>query len=294
MKKIFGLSLIIVGGGSIAYVLSLKDKRVAFVDNKSTKCDNLQYEAKVAFGNHQEFNKKNPSPDAFDLQSKPISYWQNIDNQRIELSRLSQLAQANFNNSDCVKSEKINDSQDCNRLKENIDTYKERISFLKKDPEINRAMSSVLGDYNYYNDKLIIAQKSYDQNNCLLNTKSDVSVSKASLDECVNMDTSINQFKSQILDFRKKALTTSGLTPNENVLLGRIQAEVNIRQNDFANKNCRNKIETSRLTDTAIVSTKLAEKMEQQVLSTNEKEKYVYLGVGAVVLLTGLLIVLKK
>ena len=34
MKNILGISLVVVGGGGIAYILSLKDKKIGFVDNE--------------------------------------------------------------------------------------------------------------------------------------------------------------------------------------------------------------------------------------------------------------------
>ena len=300
MKNILGLSLVVVGGGAIAYILSLKDKKVVFADNLSTKCDNLAYEIEKTFGDLQEFNLKNTSPTIEQQRKiasndkKEISYWQSIDKQRISLSNASQLAKYNLEKSECESSQKIKDTVDCNRLRENIDTYKEQIAVLEKDPEKNRENSATAGNIRYYKGLLETSQKTYDKNNCALNTKSDIVISNITFQDCANIDRTINEFKNKILNLRKKALTTSGLTPNEEVLLGRIQADVNARENEFTNKNCRDKIETKRLTATAIVSTKLAEQMEQQVLSRNEKEKYIYIGVGGLVLLTGLFIILKK
>jgi hypothetical protein len=300
MKNILGLSLVVVGGGSIAYILSLKDKRIGFAENESTKCDRLAYEKEKTFGDLQEFNSKNPSATTEQLRKiasgdkKETSYWQGIDKQRINLSDAYGRANSEWEKSSCVGSEKSQDTTDCNRLKENIDTYKEKIAVLEKNPEKNRENSAIAGDLRYYKGLLDTDQKTYSTKNCALNTKSDVKVSSASFQECANIDRGISEFKNQILNLRKKALTTSGLTKNEETLLVRLQIDLNARENEFTNKNCRDKIETVRLTDTAVVSTKLAEEMEKQVLSRNEKEKYVYLGVGGLVLLTGLFIVLKK
>lgn len=296
MKKIFGFSLVVVGGASIAYIFSLKNKKVAFADNLSTKCDSLAYEKEKAFGDLQEFNIKNPyilTPEK--IKSQPISYWQNITKQRSDLIKKSNTANLNWKNSECESLQKNEDTNDCNRLKENIDNYKGKIAQLEKDPEKNREMSSTAGQLRNYKGLLETEQKAYDSKNCVLNTKSDVSVSDASLRECVGFDRGIKEFKNTIFALNQKALTKSGgLSTNEKILLKGYETNLNLRENEFTNKNCRDKIETSRLTDTAIVSTKLAEKMEEQVLIKNEKEKYVYIGVGGLVLLTGLLIVLKK
>lgn len=300
MKNILGISLVVVGGGGIAYILSLKDKKIGFVDNESTKCDRLSYEKEKTFGDLQEFNLKNTSPTTEQQRKiasgdkKEISYWQGIDKQRNQLMNTYNLANSEWEKSSCVGSEKNQDTTDCNRLKENIDTYKEKISSLEKDPDKNRENSATAGDLIYYKGLLDTDQKTYNTKNCVLNIKSDIKVSNASFQECAGLDNGIREFKQKILDLRKKALTTSGLTKNEDILVVRLESDLNQRENEFTNKNCRDKIETIRLTDTAVVSTKLAEEMERQVLGRNQKEKYVYIGVGGLVLLTGLFIVLKK
>jgi hypothetical protein len=300
MKNILGLSLVVVGGGTIAYILSLKDKKIGFADNQSTKCDRLSYEKEKAWGDWQEFNLKNPTATIEQLRKiasgdkKETSYWQSIDKQRINLSDAYSRANSEWEKSSCVGSEKTEDVVDCNRLKENIDTYKEQIAVLEKNPEKNRENSATAGDIKYYKGLLETSQKTYDKNNCKLNTKSDISVSESSFQFCVALDKGNRGIKDEILKLRKKALTTSGLTKNEEVLLARWEVSLNENENQFTNRNCRDKIETKRLTATAVVSTKLAEIMEQQVLGRNENEKKVYIGVGALVLLTGLFIVLKK
>jgi len=300
MKNILGISLVVVGGGAIAYILSLKDKKVGLADNQSLECERLAYEKDKASGDWLGFNRKNPPPTIEQVtkiasgDKKEISYWQNIDKQRINLSDAYSIAESNFAKAFCELKEKKQDLADCSVLTENIFDYKEKISNLKKDPESNRENSSVSGDIRYYKDLLEKSEKSYNKNNCILNTSTQVSVSDGSFQKCATVDASIKEIKQTIIDLRKKALTTSGLSKNEEILLSRWQTELNEKENSFTNLNCRDKIETKRLTSTAIVSTKLAEIMEQQVLGRNENEKKVYIGVGAVVLLTGLYIILKK
>jgi hypothetical protein len=300
MKNILGISLVVVGGGGIAYILSLKDKKIGFVDNESTKCDRLSYEKEKTFGDLQEFNLKNTSPTTEQQRKiasgdkKEISYWQGIDKQRNQLMSAYNLSNSEWEKSSCVGSQKTEDVVDCNRLKENIDTYKEQIAVLEKNPEKNRENSATAGDIRYYKELLEPSQKTYDKNNCVLNIKSDVSVSESAFQFCIGLDKGNREIKNEILKLRKKALTTSGLSKNEEVLLSKWEVSLNENENQFTNRNCRDKIETKRLTATAVVSTKLAEEMERQVLSRNQKEKYVYIGVGGLVLLTGLFIILKK
>lgn len=300
MKNILGISLVVVGGGAIAYTLFSKKKKITFADNQSLECERLAYEKDKAFGDWQEFNKKNPSAtieQATKIASgdkKEISYWQNIDKQRENLSNAYNIASSNFAKAFCELKEKKKDLVDCSVLTENIFDYKEIISNLEKDPEKNRENSAVAGDIRYYKELLEKYEKSYDSNNCKLNTNTQVRVSDGSFQKCAGFDVAMKQYKQMILDLRKKALTTSGLSKNEELLLVRHQISLNETENKFTNLNCRDKIETRRLTDSAIVSTKLAEQVENQVLGKNEKERYVYLGAGGLVLLTGLFIILKK
>jgi hypothetical protein len=300
MKNILGISLVVVGGGGIAYILSLKDKKIGFIDNESTKCDRLSYEKEKTFGDLQEFNLKNTSPTTEQQRKiasgdkKEISYWQGIDKQRNQLMFAYNLSNSEWEKSSCVSSQKTEDVVDCNRLKENIIINKDILANLEKDPEKNRENSATAGNIRYYKDLLETDQKAYDKNNCKLNTKSDLSVSEASFELCKNIDASLRITKDEILKLQKKALTTSGLTKVDEFWLDVKKKAVNTYENQFADRNCRDKIETRRLTATAVVSTKLAEEMERQVLGRNENEKKVYIGVGALVLLTGLFIVLKK
>ena len=300
MKNILGLSLVVVGGGAIAYTLFSKKKKITFADNESLQCERLAYEKEKASGDWLGFNRNNPNPTIEQARKiasgdkKEISYWQGINEQRQKLSDAYSIAESNFAKAFCELKEKKQDLVDCSVLTENIFDYKEKISNLQKDPESNRENSSVSGDIRYYKDLLEKNQKAYDSNNCILNTNTQVSVSNTSFQKCASFDASIKEIKQTILDLSKKALTTSGLSKNEEILLSRWQEELNEKENSFTNLNCRDKVETRRLTDSAIVSTKLAEQVENQVLGKNEKERYVYLGAGGLVLLTGLFIILKK
>ena len=53
-------------------------------------------------------------------------------------------------------------------------------------------------------------------------------------------------------------------------------------------------IESDKLKSNAITITDLASQQEKNVLKKNITEQYVYIGIGALVLLTGFYIVLKK
>ena len=63
---------------------------------------------------------------------------------------------------------------------------------------------------------------------------------------------------------------------------------------EFNNKKCRDEFEKIRIQDMASTLTKGASKQEVSILNPNFKEQYIYIGIGAVVLLLGLYVVTKK
>jgi hypothetical protein len=62
----------------------------------------------------------------------------------------------------------------------------------------------------------------------------------------------------------------------------------------FASNSCSDKIETQRQKETAVLITKTSIEQEKKVLGSSKKEENIYIGVGALVLLVGLFIVVKK
>ena len=65
-------------------------------------------------------------------------------------------------------------------------------------------------------------------------------------------------------------------------------------ESEFNNKKCRDEFEKKRLQDMASGLTKSASFQEQSVLGKNFKEQYLYIGIGAGILLLGLYVVVKK
>ena len=63
---------------------------------------------------------------------------------------------------------------------------------------------------------------------------------------------------------------------------------------EFNNKKCRDEFEKIRIQDMDSTLTKGASKQELSILNPNFKEQYIYIGIGAVVLLLGLYVVTKK
>jgi hypothetical protein len=65
-------------------------------------------------------------------------------------------------------------------------------------------------------------------------------------------------------------------------------------ENEFDKQKCRDSFEEKRTRDMAEVLTKQATLQEKSVLAPNYKEQYIYIGIGAVVLLLGLYVVSRK
>ena len=65
-------------------------------------------------------------------------------------------------------------------------------------------------------------------------------------------------------------------------------------ENISVDLDCRNKIEQIRLDESGNLVTKQSATQEQNVLPTNYKEQYLYIGLGSIVLLVGLYVIAKK
>jgi hypothetical protein len=115
--------------------------------------------------------------------------------------------------------------------------------------------------------------------------------------DCLTLDVSIKNAQGllpaifmekagEIYDFNRKEYINkmSEFLPD---WIGQLEAE-------FNKKNCRDLFEKKRLQDMASALTKSASAQEQSVLGKNFKEQYIYIGIGAGILLLGLYVVVKK
>jgi len=73
-----------------------------------------------------------------------------------------------------------------------------------------------------------------------------------------------------------------------------LQAKKNAWEAMWDGKGCRDIIENIRLESMAVAETSSAIRQEKDVLGKSNKDQNIYIGVGAVVVLIGLYIVLKK
>ena len=73
-----------------------------------------------------------------------------------------------------------------------------------------------------------------------------------------------------------------------------MQSRKNSYEIRFNQDKCRDKIEEDRLRESANLITKASINQEKSVLDKSLTTQYIYIGFGALVLMTGLYIVLKK
>jgi hypothetical protein len=104
---------------------------------------------------------------------------------------------------------------------------------------------------------------------------------------CVQLDALIKKVRDKSV--------AEGLKGNSNwnyrdALLG----HKSLLEGIFAGYNCADKIESLRQKETAVLITKTSIEQEKKVLGNSKKEENLYIGVGALVLLVGLFIVIKK
>ena len=73
-----------------------------------------------------------------------------------------------------------------------------------------------------------------------------------------------------------------------------LELKKNIWESSFAKNNCRDVFENIRLESAGLAETKFAIQSEKQVLGESNKNQNLYIGVGAIVMLVGLYVILKK
>ena len=100
-------------------------------------------------------------------------------------------------------------------------------------------------------------------------------------EDCIRVDKSIKSLQEEITK------------PNPSNIYQLISFK-NSQERAFASQLCSDKIETQRQLETALLITKTAIEQEKKVLGNSKKEENIYIGVGAVVLLVGVIILVKK
>jgi hypothetical protein len=229
-----------------------------------------------------EFQKKY---DISLLQKDPKSYHRT--NLPIKLKKIDELKKA-YDSCDVA-------NVDCETLKEDIATLKEQYDRYKADPDSNRQYSPARTGMIGAKRDLEIKQQIFDKANCGSRQIVRTGVNYKDVRDCIQLDVSIKDYKDEILTREKKKLELGSLwTSSSETRLNKFKDETKDKENDFINKGCKGRLESEKLKDNAITLTEMSSQQESNVLKKNVTEQYAYIGIGALVLLTGFYMVLKK
>jgi hypothetical protein len=104
---------------------------------------------------------------------------------------------------------------------------------------------------------------------------------------CIQLDKLIKDIRDRVVSERLKS-------NSDNYYIQALLDQKAVLEMSFASNSCSDKIETQRQKETAVLITKTSIEQEKKVLGSSKKEENLYIGVGALVLLVGLIIVVKK
>jgi len=123
---------------------------------------------------------------------------------------------------------------------------------------------------------------------------------------CIELDKQILSIQKDLDEIKQRELKKFKESPTGSFLAQALFAEIRTSSKKYlesmliAKKNlvaladCRNKIETIRQEETAQVFTETSATAETRILSETKKKQYLLIGVGAVVVITSLIIFLNK
>ena len=116
---------------------------------------------------------------------------------------------------------------------------------------------------------------------------------------CVELDRLILKLRDKAVSERIKPTpynygTRKGLEPSVSLYIQALVDQKAILELMFASNDCSDKIEKLRQNESAVLITKQAIEQEKSVLKTSNTDQRIYIGAGALILLVGLLILVKK
>jgi hypothetical protein len=158
------------------------------------------------------------------------------------------------------------------------------------------------------------------QNPILKNVLDEINTKYPLSKDCLSLDVSLKKAKDRISEITKERLAgyNVGMTNPKNIknltfdyiqkydkaykdrkdyiyFLGdELDKRVLKIENELVVLNCRDEIEKIRLEESAQILTQQSAKSEQNFLKESNTEQYIYIGAGALVLLVGLYVILKK
>jgi hypothetical protein len=104
---------------------------------------------------------------------------------------------------------------------------------------------------------------------------------------CVALDKLVKDVRDRLVLERSK-------TNQDSFYIKELADQKAMLEIDFASNACSDKIETLRQNESAVLITKQAIEQEKSVLKSSNTDQRIYIGVGALVLLVGLIILVKK
>jgi hypothetical protein len=123
---------------------------------------------------------------------------------------------------------------------------------------------------------------------------------KLSQNDCVSTEKKVKsckltdeyiKSKKDLISELAKGVVAGRSNPSD---LQQLNKELLGQENIFAENDCRNLIEYERLAESGMILTEQSVKSEQNFLKGSNTEQYIYIGAGALVLLVGVYVILKK
>ena len=116
------------------------------------------------------------------------------------------------------------------------------------------------------------------------------SYTSSEIKECLALDKVYKEYIVRKSDLLKQKLA-GGVNQS---LLNETLKQFYETEEKFLKMKCREKIEYLKLNETAVLDLEQAIKSEASVLGKNKREQNIYIGLGALVVLTGFYILIKK
>lgn len=116
---------------------------------------------------------------------------------------------------------------------------------------------------------------------------------------CIELDKLILKVRDKIVAERIKPTpynynVAKGLSPSANFYIQALVDHKAVLELMFASNDCSDKIEKLRQNESAVLITKQSIEQEKAVLKPATTDQRIYIGVGALILLVGLYIIVKK
>lgn len=107
---------------------------------------------------------------------------------------------------------------------------------------------------------------------------------------CKSIDEQIKSKTDLIAELSKEVLAGR----RNPITLQQANKELLNQKNNFSSYDCRDLIEYERLVESGLLLTEKSAEQEKNVLPSAYKEQYIYIGLGAIVVLTSLYVISKK